>query len=223
MIKTQYYPQSSCDSCTQYCQPKAFKHSVEPQVARKSWDMDIDVLSNLEYQYRAGNLPLGTPGPFISTDPRLRAPASGIKQCIDQPPLQCNINMFNLDKNTCSTGNRWKSYNDIDLGDIVYYNDTSIEDTLFPPLFSQEASVEGVMYKDPMGSVKPQYTRCPLPIEDDAQNPLSWIRDSQEHRQDLMSLQMRKQNQSRWAPLYTPQNPKPFNVNSWDKDECIYK
>jgi hypothetical protein len=60
-----------------------------------------------------------------------------------------------------------------------------------------------------MGSLKAHYEREPLisndPINTDKKyykGGLSWIEDSQEHREDLLSKQMSKHNWERWAPRW---------------------
>jgi len=61
-----------------------------------------------------------------------------------------------------------------------------------------------------MGSIKPEYPRIvenTQYIGDDQCNAegygLTWLRDSQKHREDIMTSQMAKQNQSRYESLYT--------------------
>ena len=61
-----------------------------------------------------------------------------------------------------------------------------------------------------MGSFKPQYERKLFikrrdPINSDKkkyEGELSWIQDSQEHREDILSLQMRKHNEQRWQSRF---------------------
>jgi len=49
-------------------------------------------------------------------------------------------------------------------------------------------------YVDPMDSYKPHYCRASM----DNKNCLSWIRDSQFHREDLMSKQIWNRNQTNY-------------------------
>jgi len=56
-----------------------------------------------------------------------------------------------------------------------------------------------------MGSIKHQYNRKKI-YNNNKKNKyngnLSWLEDSLEHREDLMSLQMRKINQERWSNMW---------------------
>ena len=87
----------------------------------------------------------------------------------------------------------------------------SIQDVEFEPLFTNNADVKGVIFKDPMGSMKPQYIRTPIiktNLLDTKNNNykdvgLSWIRDSHESREDLLSFKMSKYNEQRYEPRWT--------------------
>ena len=143
---------------------------------------------------------------YISRDPRLiSVPHSGQVITLDQPPLDSSVNLSQLpyDTNLDSYGQRYNTYSNINAGTIAYYINKEREDAFHSPNFVTPAIVEKSLYRDPMGAMKPQYNRkttfC-IPQED---NTLSWITDSQEHRQDLLSRQMRKRNEQRWEPRWT--------------------
>jgi hypothetical protein len=150
---------------------------------------------------------------YTSNDPRLISVAhNGQLLELDAPPINGAMKLKDIidNRDLDDYGKRYKSYSDISAGDITYYNDRSIEDAFFNPTFVNPAFVEGLMYQDPMGSMKPQYHRTPTTHRDvyvtkNAQyrTGLSWLDDSNETREDIMSLQMRKMNQERWAPRWT--------------------
>lgn len=149
---------------------------------------------------------------YISTDPRLiDVPRSQLLP-LDRPPYDDTVKLENVytDKTLRRYGKDYRTYSDINAGQITYYTDKSIEDAFFQPNFSTSATMVGTMYKDPMGAMKPQYDRYPLKCDnhlntdkDSYDGGLSWISDSMEFRQDLMAKQMRKSNQTRWSPRWT--------------------
>jgi hypothetical protein len=92
-------------------------------------------------------------------------------------------------------------YQNIKGGQIQYYVDKSIEDAFFEPTFINQRNVTSYTYIDPMNNIKPHYERQ----SDYYDNPgysLSFMKDSQEFREDIISKQMSKINQSRYEPLY---------------------
>ena len=147
---------------------------------------------------------------YWSNDPRLRSTAhNGQMLTLDRPPIDSTIPLdsINIDPILDGYGQNYKSYDDINAGQITYYQDLSVEAPFFEPNFVTSASVDSVLYKDPMGAMKTQYYRTPLiddnPIGSKRNNyegGLSWIQDSLSHRQNLMASQMLKINQQRWGP-----------------------
>lgn len=152
---------------------------------------------------------------YLNSDPRLYNAAAATWLQLDRPPLNAStkLNTLNKNKSLDYYGQNYKSYADINAGQYLYYIDKDREDVLYPPLFSKKATVVGTMYKDPMGAMKPQYDRIPNEQQDHAilNNPcdvtggycLSYMKDTQAHREDLLSLQMRKRNEQRYAPRWT--------------------
>lgn len=149
---------------------------------------------------------------YASPDPRLISPAHGGQVLtFDRPPIDSTIKLSEIatNKKLDGYGQKYNGYFDTTGGQIVYYIDKSIQDPFFSPNFVTSARAYGTLYRDPMGAMKPQYTRKPLkcsdPLntqKDSYEGGLSWIQDSMEHRQDLMSLQSRKRNQERFEPRW---------------------
>lgn len=146
---------------------------------------------------------------YYQEDPRLHNVAGGTKLELDKPPFKCNIKLDNLTTDTSlnNYGQRYKSYSDVNAGQIVYYTDDSIKDAYFDPLFSKKATAVGTLYQDPMGAMKPQWDRFP----DEKYNPVlgnandvagtyqsSFLKDTQYFREDLLARQMRKRNEQRF-------------------------
>jgi hypothetical protein len=146
---------------------------------------------------------------YYQEDPRLHNVVGGTKLQLDKPPFKCNIKLDNLTTETSlnNYGQRYKSYSDVNAGQIVYYTDDSIKDAFFEPLFSKKATAVGTLYQDPMSAMKPQWERFP----DEKYNPIlgssddvagtfqsSFLKDTQYFREDLLARQMRKRNEQRF-------------------------
>jgi hypothetical protein len=150
---------------------------------------------------------------YSSTDPRLISAAhNGQILSLDSPPIDESIKLSEVytDPRLKYYGQKYNNYSDINAGQITYYVDKSIEDTLFQPLFENPSNVTGKIYKDPMSSVYPEYHRTPIKNNNVLKtknriytNGLSWLDDSNETREDIMHLQMRQHDRSRYEPRWT--------------------
>lgn len=148
---------------------------------------------------------------YASKDPRLKSIAGGGEPItLDKPPYDSKVILSEIisDSNLNRYGQNYKTYSDINAGHIIYYVNKSRQDPFNNPVFSTSAQTTGSLYRDPMGSIKPIYEREPFKnhnphiMKDFYDGGLSWIRDSQEHREDLVSKQMIKRNQERWEPRW---------------------
>jgi len=143
---------------------------------------------------------------YISPDPRLYSVTENAYLRLDRPPISGRVHLNDIySKKWDSYGLGFKNYEDIQDGQIEYYIDKSIQDPYFNPLFAEKAQEVAVLYQDPMYSLKPEYTRIPLKTENPTVTTpecypycLSFIQDTQSHREDLLSYQMRRRNQERW-------------------------
>lgn len=179
---------------------------LNPQVLTNSYNPD----------FKATNCPKAVGGCnktiYSSNDPRLiSVPHSGQVLDLDRPPLDRDMKLDKIasDKTLDNYGQNYKGYSDVNAGDIVYYINKEQQDHFFLPNFPTPAYATGTLYQDPMGSMKPQYARFPMksrnPLttkKDHYEGCLSWIEDSLEHREDIMSLQMRKQNEQKYEPRW---------------------
>lgn len=163
---------------------------------------------------------------YISKDPRLVSPLHGGQiMTLDRPPLDGTDKLTDVytDKSLNYYGRGYKTYSDINAGQIVYYNNHEYEDPLFFPNFTKSAYVSGKLYRDPMGSFKSEYHRKPvthnnhLDTKNRSYDELSWIQDSTEQREDLMARQMAIRFQQRWEPRWygytNSSNPVNHNEN----------
>ena len=151
---------------------------------------------------------------YVADDPRLISSVHfGQILELDRPPINGAIKLDDIYTNPDMKyyGKTYDNYSDINVGQIMYYVDKSIEDAEFEPIFTNNSVVKGTMFKDPMGAMKPEYNRTPVintKLLDTKHNNykdvgLSWLRDSQESREDLLSLQMRKHNQQRYETRWS--------------------
>lgn len=217
------YPKSSCTFSKYYdCYNKRpFKVQTEP--TRKSGKILLNpgVVSDNKFDNTfntinekdcPGSACIGTT--YLNSDPRLYSQGGTWLQ-LDKPPLNSSTKLSTLttDKSLDCYGQGYTSYADVNAGQCLYYISKDREDAFYEPIFSKKAHSVGTMYKDPMGSMKPQYDRIPYnPIldtkscDDTDEYCSSFIKDTMFHREDLIALQMRRHNQERFAPRWTNVN-----------------
>jgi hypothetical protein len=150
---------------------------------------------------------------FNSNDPRLIDVPRSFSMVLDSIPIDSNnlkLCQINTNPYLDNYGQNYKTYSDINAGNILYYNDKSIEDAFFGPNFVTSSNVDSYLYKDSMGSIKPHFKRVPLKCNDyltsenrNYENCLSWMDDSTSFREDIMSLQMSKMNQQKWSSRWS--------------------
>lgn len=139
---------------------------------------------------------------WTSTDPRLISSAhNGQRLVLDRPPLNGKLTMPEVARH-CGYPNVYNTYSDIHGGQIRYYYDKQLAVPFIPQLFNTSGLVVKENYIDPMDSHKPHYSR----VDASSNNPcdgdgscLSWIRDSQFHREDMMAKQLWRRNQQDFA------------------------
>lgn len=132
---------------------------------------------------------------YVSRDPRLVSSAhSGQRLALDNIPLNGKVQISDTPY-IAGYPNVYDTYSDIHGGQVEYYYDKQLASPFISQLFVNPGLVTRERYVDPMDSVKPHYCRVSL----DNKNCLSWIRDSQFHREDLMSKQIWKRNQTDFA------------------------
>jgi hypothetical protein len=151
----------------------------------------------------------GCPIPtVISPDPRLYDSVRATYLPLDRPPMNGDVKLKDVyDPKYNNYGRGSMPYKNIKDGDITYYIDQSIAGAFYKPVFSEPAEEVLSLYKDPMGAMKPNADRRALV---NTENPtvstpvsypysLSYLQDTQSFREDIMALQQRKNNQSKWS------------------------
>jgi len=151
---------------------------------------------------------------FVTRDPRTWSATHAQRLTFDNAPIESTIKLKNIyNENLRGYGKDYKTYSDIDGGQILYYTDKQRENAYYYPLFDSNTVFGKVLYKDPMGAMKPEYPRVvkyknPI-LERTCKNEdgcLSFIRDTQQHRQDILTSNMVKINQQRWEPRWSKCN-----------------
>lgn len=142
-------------------------------------------------------------------------PHGGEILALDHPPLYesmpVNDSIYTDSKMELYRTKVYQDYTDIKAGNRLYYIPDTHSDAYYLPNYTIPMNMEGVLYKDPMGAIIPYYIRTPLityDVLDTKKNnygELTWIRDTQENREDMMSLRTRYINKKRYNPRYTGQ------------------
>jgi hypothetical protein len=142
-------------------------------------------------------------------DGKVKSQHDGSLIRLDNPPLDTEVKFKDLDRiyidknfNNYKTG--FLHYKDIEAGEILYFIDTRNKNPYHTPIFTGDYDTDLMIYKDPMGSSKHHYNR----EQNDKKNNihkqtnfkygLSWLEDTNEQREDIISRQMYKRNQTRY-------------------------
>lgn len=152
---------------------------------------------------------------YASWDPRLFNAARVQYITLNRPPLYSTVKLKDIyNKDLEGYGQGYRTYSDINAGQLLYYTNQARQNAYYSPLFDQKSKVAKVIYKDPMGAMKPEYRRLIEHPNPATENPdcdyspycLSWIQDSQNFRNDILARQMSKINEQRWEPRWSKPN-----------------
>lgn len=144
---------------------------------------------------------------YLSRDPRQFDSIRADYMPLNTIPIDGNVRLKNVYSIPDRYGIGFTPYEKIEDGQIVYYIDKSIQDAFYKPVYSEPSEESAVLFRDPMGAMKPEYNRKPLI---NSANPtvttakkypycLSFLQDTQSFREDIMALQQRKNNQEKWS------------------------
>ena len=135
---------------------------------------------------------------FIQDDPRTMNYATHEFLALDRPPFNGSVclqfdKIYSEDLN--KIGQPATNYSDLHGGDVTYYVDEQLSQSLFQPNFTIRSNVSKELYIDPMGSKKPHYNREPLTLNHMNVSDYSFDRDQISFREDIMSSNMAQMNQ----------------------------
>lgn len=192
--------------------PNFFQHYNTLELNRKiqtDKEYKINILNPKQYDNKIAkgfdkitNIPT-----YTSLDPRLYSVVYSEHLQLDKPPIDGKVKLKdiynkNIDEYKLST----REYQDLNDGQISYYTDESISQPFYKPIFSENAYQITNVYKDPMDSIKPEYNRELIDLENPIlrtknkyKHNLSFLEDTQNQREDIISLQQRKYNQTKWC------------------------
>lgn len=154
-----------------------------------------EILNSKESRYSSGGR-LHRFNP-ISTDNQLNY------ACNYKPdPIPRLENMYSYKDAKEFKPKQYSNFSEIKGGQIEYfpYRRTVI-DNFREPVFVNNAFIQSRIYKDPMGSIKPEYTRIRTKnnVEIDQ---INWMRDTCEMREDILAKHMSKDNRTRYEPKW---------------------
>ena len=135
----------------------------------------------------------GGNGTFTSLDPRLIDPVRGFRMELNAPAFDGTLMQADRYDATNVATQTYTDYSAIQGGQVFYYLDAHLMQPYASPNFQLRTKVEPVVFQDPMGALKPDYRRQPLP----SAGYISGYRNDQDEisfREDLMALQMRRRN-----------------------------
>ena len=181
MDKIYLYPQNSCEmkvKCTKdslqcgaafpdNCNSNLIEYSYAPHNLPPSGDINAINPSVLNDNYAKNfgvtncKIPGCSDNPnYFSWDPRLYDSARAQYLLLDKPPISHSVKLADIyNDNLKDYGRIPGGYNSIKDGQITYYAGKERAEAPFRPIFNSNfgMSVETLMYRDPMGSVTPQY------------------------------------------------------------------
>jgi len=139
-------------------------------------------------------------GYFYPNDGRTIDVIRNIPLILDKPAESGSVALKDVSTfDNRNYGMKYKSYSDIKNGQITYYTDSSTDQPFYGPVYTLSATVDKVIRKDPMDSVKPEYIRTPISTTMNSVSRDQNTRDALSHREDLMSLQQSLYNRTKWT------------------------
>ncbi len=128
-------------------------------------------------------------------------------------PPEGSINFEDIyDPRFTSYGDPYRSYSDINLGQVQYYY--SDVDAYRMPNFATRSNVDFIEYRTPQGQVWPEYQRTAGVDDVRSHVESQYAADNTFHREDLMALQMNKANRIAWAQRYAPLRQRGANTHT---------
>jgi hypothetical protein len=139
-------------------------------------------------------------GYYYPNDGRVIDTVRNIPLVLDRPAYSGSVHMDDtayIDNR--NYGANYRDYRDIQNGQITYYIDKSVEQPFYGPVYTLSSTVDKVIRKDPMDSVRTEYIKKPVTSSLHHVSNDQFTRDTLSHREDLMSLQQSLYNRTKWT------------------------
>jgi hypothetical protein len=132
--------------------------------------------------------------------------ARGMRLELDQPAKIGAVDMDDVYKvNNKDYGGVYKTYSDINNGNIAYYVDQSVSQPFFNPVYTLSSNVEKSILLDPMNNPKPDYKKTVQSTLYGVVND-QYARDQLSFREELMSRQQNLYNRTSWTNRWVSSN-----------------
>jgi len=139
-------------------------------------------------------------GYFYPFDGRTIDVIRNIPLVLDKPAESGSVRMDDVAYfDNRNYGSKYNSYKDIKNGQITYYTDSSTDQPFINPVYILSSTVDKVIRKDPMDSVKPEYIKNPISSTLNYVSKDQNTRDALFHREDIMSRQQNLYNRTKWT------------------------
>jgi hypothetical protein len=135
---------------------------------------------------------------YQSMDPRTVDSPRAMRLTLDRPPFYSRNTQPQSHMYT-DQGNRtgfYNGYENINGGSIFYYTDLDLADPYGELPYSLPSYTVPFMQVDPMGAYRPIYEKMPIFQNNQVASGYTFDQDQMQFREDLMSLQSRKINES---------------------------
>jgi hypothetical protein len=136
-------------------------------------------------------------------DPRVRDARTGDLIKLDRVPYTGHTALENVyNEDLRGYGKNYRSYQDIDAGQIQYYVPAEDKEFNQRPVYTLEADTVQTIRQDPMGGLIPEYKRTPLSRGILNASRYQDTRDQLQYREDIMDGIMWKRNKSNYGVLW---------------------
>jgi len=148
-------------------------------------------------------------GLYTSWDPRLYDPVRNIRLHLDRAAVQpLNVQpLRNVYSQKLPSTGQYRTIEDIRLGNVIRYVSPFTQQVYPSPIYQMTANVQGVLFQDPMGSVKPYYLREPVMQHNKALSNYTFDQDQMSFREDIMARQSQKMNRTDFSKFYMMSSP----------------
>jgi len=217
VLTDQYFKQPSTKLYLQDIQPKLYSYAVDPTPINSNIGITYTPQEPPRVLSQIADSSIGAAYPLYSRiDPQL-VRKDGTRAQLSKNPVRTNwsqeysnfdappgtINYEDIyDPRFNSYGDPYRSYTDINLGQVQYYY--SDVDAYTRPNFITRSNIDFVEFTDPMGRVKPYYNRTASLDEVRGQVENERTADELLHRQDIMSSLMAKRQSEMWQLRQSP-------------------